>query len=86
MIAEQMRESMSESRDQGHKRCVVCAPAHPQRLQVKYHVDAAGLVHAEFPCHRLFQGYPRQLHGSILAALLYGAMRETAFLPTESKL
>lgn len=79
MTTGQMRESLSELRNQGHERCVVCAPSHPLGLRVEYHVDAAGVVHAEFPCHRVFQGYPGQLHGGVIAALLDGAMTNCLF-------
>ena len=79
MTTKQMRERLSELRNQGHERCVVCAPSHPLGLQVEYHVDGAGVVHAEFPCHRVFQGYPGQLHGGVITALLDGAMTNCLF-------
>ena len=79
MTTEQMRERLSELRNQGHERCVVCAPLHPLGLRVEYNVDAAGVVRAEFPCHKVFQGYPGQLHGGVVTALLDGAMTNCLF-------
>jgi uncharacterized protein (TIGR00369 family) len=79
VTTEQMQERLSEVRNQGHDRCVVCAPSHPLGLRVEYHADAAGVVHAEFPCQRVFQGYPGQLHGGVIAALLDGAMTNCLF-------
>ena len=79
MTTEQMRARLSELRDQGHERCVVCAPSHPLGLQVEYRLAAGGVVHAEFPCDRVFQGYPGQLHGGVIAALLDGAMTNCLF-------
>lgn len=79
MTTEQMRACLSELRSQGHERCVVCAPSHPLGLRVGYHVDPAGVVHAEFPCDKVFQGYPGQLHGGVITALLDGAMTNCLF-------
>ena len=79
MTIEQMRMRLSELRRQEHERCVVCAPSHPLGLRVEYHVGAGGVVHAEFPCHKVFQGYPGQLHGGIITALLDGAMTNCLF-------
>ncbi len=79
MTTEQMRAHMSELRGQGHERCVVCAPSHPLGLRVEYHVAAGGVVRAEFPCNRVFQGYPGQLHGGVIASLLDGAMTNCLF-------
>lgn len=79
MTTEQMRARLSELRSQGHERCVVCAPSHPLGLRVEYHVGTDGVVHAEFPCDRVFQGYPGQLHGGVITALLDGAMTNCLF-------
>jgi uncharacterized protein (TIGR00369 family) len=79
VTTEQMQERLSEVRNQGHERCVVCAPSHPLGLRVEYHADAGGVVHAEFPCHRVFQVYRGQLHGGVIAALLDGAMTNCLF-------
>jgi uncharacterized protein (TIGR00369 family) len=76
---EQMRVRLSELRNQGHARCVVCGLSHPLGLRVEYQVAEDGLVHAEFPCHKLFEGYEGQLHGGIIAALLDGAMTNCLF-------
>lgn len=79
MTNEQMRVRLSELRNQGHERCVVCAPSHPLGLRVEYQVAEDGVVHAEFACHKVFQGYPGQLHGGVITALLDGAMTNCLF-------
>jgi uncharacterized protein (TIGR00369 family) len=79
VTTEQMRARLSELRSQGHERCVVCAPSHPLGLRIEYHVGADGVVHAEFPCPKVFQGYPGQLHGGVITALLDGAMTNCLF-------
>jgi uncharacterized protein (TIGR00369 family) len=79
VTTEQMQSDLSELRTRGHERCVVCAPSHPLGLRVEYHVGADGLVHAEFACHQVFQGYPGQLHGGVVTALLDGAMTNCLF-------
>ena len=79
MTTEQMRARLSELRGQGHERCVVCAPSHPLGLRVEYNVGENGVVHGEFACHKVFQGYPGQLHGGVITALLDGAMTNCLF-------
>ena len=79
MTTEQMQERLSELRTQGHERCVVCAPSHPLGLRVEYRIDGAGVVHAAFRCHEVLQGYPGQLHGGVITALLDGAMTNCLF-------
>jgi uncharacterized protein (TIGR00369 family) len=79
VTTEQMRERLSELRTQGHERCVVCAPSHPLGLRIEYHVAAGGVVHAEFMCDDLFQGYRGQLHGGVITSLLDGAMTNCLF-------
>jgi len=79
VTTDKMRAHLSELRSRGHERCVVCAPSHPLGLRVEYHVGAGGVVHAEFACHRVFQGYPGQLHGGVITALLDGAMTNCLF-------
>jgi uncharacterized protein (TIGR00369 family) len=79
VTTEQMRARLSELRSQRHEHCVVCAPAHPLGLRIEYRVGTGGVVHAEFPCHKVFQGYPGQLHGGIIASLLDGAMTNCLF-------
>jgi uncharacterized protein (TIGR00369 family) len=58
---------------------VVCAPSHPLGLRIEYHVGAGGIVHAEFMCPDVFQGYPGQLHGGVITSLLDGAMTNCLF-------
>jgi len=79
VTTEQMRARLSELRSQGHERCVVCAPSHPLGLRVEYHVGAGGVAHAESACHKVFQGYPGQIHGGVITALLDGAMTNCLF-------
>lgn len=79
MTIEQMRARLSELRSHRHERCVVCGLSHPLGLRVEYRVAEDGLVHAQFPCQKLLEGYAGQLHGGIIAALLDGAMTNCLF-------
>ena len=38
-----------------------------------------GVVQAQFLCQKVFQGYPGQLHGGVVTALLDGAMTNCLF-------
>lgn len=79
MTTEQMQVCLSQLRSQGHGHCVVCAPSHPRGFRIEYHVEAGGVVHARFHCHNLFQGFPGQLHGGVIASILDGAMTNCLF-------
>ena len=70
---------MSDLRNHQHDRCVVCSPSHPLGLRVEYHVGVDGVVQAQFPCQKAYQGYPGQLHGGVITALLDGAMTNCLF-------
>ena len=50
--------------------CYVCGHANPLGLNVRFHVDAEGVVTTRFRPDRLHGGYPGRLHGGVMAALL----------------
>jgi hypothetical protein len=79
VATEQMRVRLSESRNEGHERCVVCAPTHPLGLRIEHHVGAGGVVQAELMCHDGFQGYPGQFRGGVITSLLDSAMTNCLF-------
>jgi uncharacterized protein (TIGR00369 family) len=74
-----MDEAMAKLQTQLHSQCVLCGADHPQGLQLAFRTHADGHVEAEFPCDRLYQGYPGYLHGGIIAALLDSAMTNCLF-------
>jgi uncharacterized protein (TIGR00369 family) len=66
-------------RESEHGHCYVCGQKHAQGLQVAFTACEDGSVRAHFECARLFEGYPQQLHGGIICALLDGAMTNCLF-------
>jgi uncharacterized protein (TIGR00369 family) len=64
---------------QEHPDCFVCGPAHPAGLGLRFVSQADGSVVAEFDCDAMHQGYPRMIHGGIVACLLDGAMTHCLF-------
>ena len=62
-----------------HPRCLMCSPAHPFGMRLKFEVQSDGAVRAEFACQELLQGYPEALHGGVIAALLDAAMTNALF-------
>ena len=59
--------------------CVLCGPANPNGLKVKFKVQPDGSVAAAFDCLPLLQGYPDVLHGGVVSALLDSAMANALF-------
>lgn len=62
-----------------HLDCVVCSPANPQGLQVRFEVLADGSTQGRFACEKAYEGYPGIIHGGILSSLLDGAMLHCLF-------
>ena len=58
---------------------MVCSPANPQGLQVRFEVLANGSTQVRFACENAYEGYPGIIHGGVLSALLDGAMLHCLF-------
>lgn len=72
-------EAHKQVRDKTHPDCVACSPAR-FGLQLQFRLEADGSVACEFPCSRLYQGYPDMLHGGISSLLLDAAMTNCLFM------
>jgi len=66
-------------REQEHSMCLLCGPANPNGLKVKFRVQPDGTVAAVFDCLPLLQSYPDVLHGGVISALLDSAMANALF-------
>jgi uncharacterized protein (TIGR00369 family) len=57
----------------------VCDPANKRGLGLEFKIVEDGGVEASFDCNRVFEGFPRCLHGGIVSSLLDGAMTNCIF-------
>lgn len=64
---------------QEHPGCVVCGPANPHGLRVRFEVLPDGSTQGHFACDKAYEGYSGVLHGGIQSALLDGAMLHCLF-------
>lgn len=71
--------NLHDVRAREHPGCVVCSPASPQGLQVRFEVLADGSTQGHFACGKAYEGYPGIIHGGVLSALLDGAMLHCLF-------
>jgi acyl-coenzyme A thioesterase PaaI-like protein len=78
-LAERAAGTRPTSRRNPHPRCVVCGPADVLGLGLQFTIRADGGVESEFHCSSVFEGYPHQLHGGVIAMLLDGAMTHCLF-------
>jgi acyl-coenzyme A thioesterase PaaI-like protein len=62
-----------------HPGCVVCGRKNARGLHLDFTVGEDGSVEGRFPASAAFEGYPRQLHGGVIAMLLDGAMTNCLF-------
>lgn len=62
-----------------HEGCVMCGPANPRGLKLKFRVKPDGAVVAMFPCSDVFQSYPDTLHGGVIAGIFDAAMAHALF-------
>jgi acyl-coenzyme A thioesterase PaaI-like protein len=66
--------SLARLQQREHPMCIVCSPHNPNGLKLKFVVQTDGSVVAVFDCLPILQGYPRVLHGGVIATVLDSAM------------
>jgi acyl-coenzyme A thioesterase PaaI-like protein len=62
-----------------HPDCIGCSLENASGLALRFFVRTDKGVQAEFPCSKLYQGYPGFLHGGITSLLLDSAMTNCLF-------
>jgi acyl-coenzyme A thioesterase PaaI-like protein len=62
-----------------HPNCVVCGRKNRRGLRLDFKPASGGGVEVRFDCSPAFEGYPKQLHGGVIAMLLDGAMTNCLF-------
>ncbi len=62
-----------------HSECLMCGPANPLGLKLRFRVQPDGSVLAMFPCREAFRSYSDTLHGGVISALLDAAMTNALF-------
>jgi len=62
-----------------HPACIACGDSDRGGLDLRFRQEADGSVVAPFACESLYQGYPDQLHGGVIALLLDAAMMHCLF-------
>jgi acyl-coenzyme A thioesterase PaaI-like protein len=64
---------------EAHPDCIACSPDNASGLGLKFSVRPDKGVQAEFPCSRVYQGYPGFLHGGVTSMLFDTAMANCLF-------
>lgn len=62
-----------------HPHCIVCGRKNPHGFHLKFSLLDDGSVLCVFDCRRILEGYPRKIHGGVIASLLDGAMTHCLF-------
>lgn len=62
-----------------HSECLMCGPANPLGLKLRFRVQPDGSVLATFACREAFRSYSGTLHGGVISALLDAAMTNALF-------
>ncbi|MDI9613649.1 MAG: PaaI family thioesterase [Acidobacteriota bacterium] len=70
---------LEDSRNREHPDCIACGQGKLPGLGLEFAVCEDQGVRAEFPCARIYQGYPGLLHGGISSMLLDAAMTNCLF-------
>jgi acyl-coenzyme A thioesterase PaaI-like protein len=73
-------EILAAVRDVTHSHCRMCGSENEHGLQLKFFMNEAGDVEAEFACAPDWQGYPGILHGGVVAAMIDSAMSNCLFV------
>jgi DNA-binding CsgD family transcriptional regulator len=66
--------SLDSLRAAEHEECLMCGPANPLGLKLRFRVQPDDSVLALFPCPEALRSYPERLHGGVISALLDAAM------------
>ena len=74
-----LQQTLAVVREEVHSRCVVCGARNTRGLHLDFEVMSDGSVQADFDCTNVLVGYPRTLHGGVIASLLDGAMTNCLF-------
>lgn len=70
---------LEASRNREHPDCIACGPGKLTGFGLEFAVCEDHGVRAEFPCARIYQGYPGLLHGGVSSMLLDAAMANCLF-------
>ena len=62
-----------------HSECLMCGPANPAGLKLRFRVQPDGSVLSMFQCREALRSYPETLHGGVISALLDAAMTNVLF-------
>jgi acyl-coenzyme A thioesterase PaaI-like protein len=73
------QENIERTKREVHSDCIGCSLDNASGLALKFFMRADKGVEAEFPCGKLYQGYPGFLHGGITSLLLDSAMTNCLF-------
>lgn len=73
------QENIELTKREVHPDCIGCSLTNPSGLALQFFVRTDKGVQAEFPCSKLYQGYPGFLHGGITTLLLDSAMTNCLF-------
>ncbi|WP_145073930.1 PaaI family thioesterase [Poriferisphaera corsica] len=67
-------------RDQLHAQCIICSKLNPHSLNLRCTLNPDNTVTATFNPRPHLKGFPNQLHGGILSAILDSAMAQCLLL------
>jgi len=76
---ETVQNTLMDTRDCAHPKCVVCSSDNSGGLHLKFDVDGDGSVWSTFQCDENFEGYPGIMHGGVISSILDGAMGNCMF-------
>ena len=79
MTTDVSQSELAKTRARAHSNCVVCDPANKRGLGLEFTIAKDGSVEAVFGCDRIYEGYPKYLHGGVVSSLLDGAMTNCIF-------
>ena len=78
-MSKEFQKYLQKIRCSAHPNCVMCGNNGSIFLQPLFNIDEDGIIKAEFQCKQKFQGYPGQVHGGVISAIMDAAMTNRLF-------
>ena len=78
-MCKEFQKCLQKIRCSAHPNCVMCGNNRSGFPHLLFIMDGDGVIKSDFLCKPIFQGYPSQVHGGVISAVMDAAMTNRLF-------